>query len=160
MEGVPVEALVDPGAPVSIINNFLLTVLAKNKNPQQSPTEWLTEVEKRLQQPSFTNLQIMVQIDLTDPSVSISSWRKTIEAVLQVLSNAPVNLLLGTDLQSLLGFVLMSVKEDGARFDLVQENQWKVVNCPVSETAKPEVEQPICAQNGATVHLIQASPSF
>ena len=35
VEGVPVEALVDIGAPVSIINlNFLLTALAKNRKPE------------------------------------------------------------------------------------------------------------------------------
>ena len=58
VEGVPVEALVDTGAPVSIINlNFLLAALAKNRKPEQSPAEWRTEVEKHLEQPSFTKLQ-------------------------------------------------------------------------------------------------------
>ena len=49
IEGVSVEALVDTGAPVSIVNlKFLLVALAKNKNQEQSPEEWREEVEKRL----------------------------------------------------------------------------------------------------------------
>ena len=79
---------------------------------------------------------------------------KTIEAVLQVQSNAPVDLLLGTDLQSLLGFVLMSVEENGTGFDLLQERQWKVVNSPVLTTTNLE---PASTPSEATVHLIQAT---
>ena len=112
------EALVDTGAPVSIVNlKFLLAALDKNKNPEQSPEEWHEEVEKHLEQPSFTNLQnygggklkLARQI-----KVSISRvGAKPIEAVLQVQTNAPADLLFGTDLQYRLGFVLMSVEDGG-----------------------------------------------
>ena len=162
VEGVPVEALVDTGAPVSIINlNFLLAALAKNRKPEQSPAEWRTEVEKRLEQPSFTNLQNYGGGELKlARQIRVSLSRvggKTIEAVLQVQSNAPVDLLLGTDLQSQLGFVLMSVEEDGTGFDLLLEKQWKVVNSPVITTPNSETQQLAGTLNGTTVHLIQAT---
>ena len=135
----------DTGVPVSIVNlKFLLAALAKNKNPEQSPEEWCDEVEKRLEQPSFTNLQnygggklkLARQI-----KVSISRvGDKPIEAVLQVQTNAPVDLLLGTDLQSR-GFVLMSVEHGGIGRDLLLQKQWRV-NSPVADTP---TEQPISA---------------
>ena len=78
---------------------------------------------------------------------------QTIDAVLQVQSNALVDLLVGTDLQPQLGFVLMSVEGDGTGFDLLLE--WKVVNSPVAKTPAPEAEKP--ASTPATVHLIQAT---
>ena len=102
VEGVPIEALVDTGAPVSIVNlNFLLSTLAKNKKPEQSPAEWHTEVEKRLEPPSVTNLRSYGGGELKlARQIKVSLSRvggKTIDAVLQVQSNAPVDLLgLGT----------------------------------------------------------------
>ena len=57
---------------------------------------------------------------------------KPIEAVLQVQTNAPVDLLLGTDLQSRLGFVLMSVEHGGIGRDLLLQKQWRV-NSPVAD---------------------------
>ena len=99
--GVPA---VDTAAPVSINLNFLLAALAKNRKPEQSPAEWRTEVEKRLKQPSFTNLQNYGGGELKlARQIRVSLSRvggQTIEAVLQVQSNAPVDFLLGTDLQS------------------------------------------------------------
>ena len=160
VEGVPIEALVDTGAPVSIVNlNFLLSALAKNKKPEQSPAEWRTEVEKRLEPPSFTNLRSYGGGELKlARQIKVSLSRvggKMIDAVLQVQSNAPVDLLLGTDLQPQLGFVLMSVEGDGTGFDLLLEKEWKVVNSPVMKTPGPEAEKP--ASTSATVHLIQAT---
>ena len=156
VEGVP---LVDTGAPVSIINlNFLLSALAKNRKPEQSPAEWRTEVERRLEQPSFVNLQNYGGGELKlARQIRVSLSRvggKTIEAVLQVQNNAPVDLLLGTDLQSQLGFVLMSVEEGGTGFDLLQERQWECVAPPASTSTNTE---PAGTQSGATVHLIQAT---
>ena len=66
-----------------------------------------------------------------------------------------MDLLLGTDLQPQLGFVLMSVEGDGTGFDLLLEREWKVVNSSVMKTAGPEAERP--ASTSATVHLIQAT---
>ena len=65
---------------------------------------------------------------------------KTVEAVLEVQSNAPVDLLLGTDLQSQLGIALITV-EDGTGFDLLQEKKWKIIDSPVLTTSNPATEQ-------------------
>ena len=77
VEGVPVETLVDTGAPFFITNlNFFLAALAKNKKPEQSPAEWRTEVEKRLEQPSLTNLRDYGgELKLArEMSAAITSW--------------------------------------------------------------------------------------
>ena len=74
-----------------------------------------------MEPPSFTNLRNYGGGELKlarQSKVSLSRvGGKTIDAVLQVQSNAPVDLLLGTDLgtdlQPQLGFMLMSVEGDG-----------------------------------------------
>ena len=81
---------------------------------------------------------------------------KTIEAVLQVQHNAPVDFLLGTDLQSKLGFVLMSTEGGGTGFDLLEEKCWRV-NSPVTVTTDTQTEMSTSTTVGATVSLIQAT---
>ena len=45
-EGSPVNALIDPGSPVSIVFlQFLLQALARQKPTEQDPTEWATAVK-------------------------------------------------------------------------------------------------------------------
>ena len=124
----------DTRASVSIINLNFLLVLAKNRKPEQSPADWCTEVEKCLEQPSFTSIEnygggeLKLAGQIRVPLSRIGG--KTIEALLQVQRNAPVDVFLGIDLQSQLGFIQTSVAEDGTGFDLLQEKQLKVVNSP------------------------------
>ena len=52
LEGCPVDALLDTGSPASIVSlEFLLEALAKQRKPEESPQQWRTRVEKRLQEP-------------------------------------------------------------------------------------------------------------
>ena len=169
VEGVPVEALVDTGAPASIVDlNFILNALAKKKKPEQSPSEWRAAVEKRLEQPSLGlqnygggELKLCRQIRVSVSRVG----GKNVEAVLQVQNNAPVNLLLGTDLQSQLGFVLMAVQDDLTGIDLLQDKQWKISDpdhCPTPEAtpeviAKADCKKPVSEPTGNAVHLVQAT---
>ena len=54
-EGIPVEALLDTGSPVTIVSmRFLLEALAKQKPKEQDPTEWAAAVKSRLEPPSLT----------------------------------------------------------------------------------------------------------
>ena len=54
-EGIPVEALLDTGSPVTIVSmQFLLEALAKQKPKEQGPTEWAAAVKSRLEHPSLT----------------------------------------------------------------------------------------------------------
>ena len=50
VEGEPVEVLLDTGSPVTIISlKWLLQLLTKQRQKDQSPNEWKAEVEKRLE---------------------------------------------------------------------------------------------------------------
>ena len=50
MEGVAIEALLDTGSPVTINElESLLQILGKQRNPNQTPTEWRAGVEARLE---------------------------------------------------------------------------------------------------------------
>ena len=54
-KGSPVKALVDTGSPATIVGlKFALKVLATNRRPGQSPQEWATYVQSRMQQPTVT----------------------------------------------------------------------------------------------------------
>ena len=109
IEGAPVKALVDTGSPVSIVSSkILFQALGKNKDSEQTPDEWAEEVKQRLNPPpvrlksySGNTLPILKQIQ-----VQIKRKAKQITACVQVQQDAPVDLLLGMDLQDRLGFHL------------------------------------------------------
>ena len=109
IEGAPVRALVDTGSPVSIVSSkFLFQALGKKKNSEQTPDEWAVEVKQRLNPPpvrlksySGNTLPILKQIQ-----VQVRRKAKQITAWVQVQQDAPVDFLLGMDLQNRLGFHL------------------------------------------------------
>ena len=111
VEGEIIEALLDTGSPVTIIQlEALLEILARQRCPDQAISEWRTVTESRLEPTSLIlknysgdhdNLKIVRQIRviMSRPGYSIS-------AVIQVQSGAPAKLLVGTDLLSQLRYFL------------------------------------------------------
>ena len=54
MEGAEMNALLDTGSPVTIVSmSFLLTALAIQRAPDQTPEEWRRWVDARLQPPTL-----------------------------------------------------------------------------------------------------------
>ena len=108
-EGSPVKALVDTGSPATIVGlKFALKVLATKRQPGQSPQEWATYVQSRMQQPTVTlqnysggTLNVVRQM-----IVQLSKGDKHPQALVYIHEGAPVDLLLGTDVLPLLGFSL------------------------------------------------------
>ena len=106
VEGEIIEALLDTGSPVTIIQlEALLEILANQRHPDQTRSEWRTTTESRLEPTSLIlknysgdNLKI-VRILMSRPGYSTL-------AVVQVQSGAPAKLLVGTDLLSRLGHFL------------------------------------------------------
>ena len=122
VEGELVEALLDTGSPVTIIQlEALLEILAKQRRPGQTPSEWRTVVESRLEPTSLIlqnysgdNLKIVrqIKIDMSRPGYSII-------AVVQVQKGAPAKLLIGIDLLSQLGYFFIQTTEDNSDCDLL-----------------------------------------
>ena len=111
VEGRPAKALIDTGSPVTIISlQFLISTLVGNlQTTEQSKDVTRELVKKRLMPTQFclrsysgAKLPIVkqAQVQLTRGPFNVS-------AVIQVQDNAPVELLLGTDLQPQLGFRLL-----------------------------------------------------
>ena len=121
-EGCRVNALVDTGSPATIVSlDFLLDSLTKGRAKEQTPTEWKSEVRRRLKPPEVTlhsysggGLDIVGQILVT---LRCGSHHHT--AVVLVQKQAPEALLLGTDLQPYLGFRLSRNMGEGSTVELL-----------------------------------------
>ena len=121
LEGVPVEALLDTGSPVSIVSlEKLLDALARTRPPGQTPEEWKKEMQSRFVLPSVVlknygggELSIVGQIEAL---VTRADFK--INAVLQAQSNASVDMLIGTDLLPALGFAFVK-RDTGKDWDLL-----------------------------------------
>ena len=111
VEGRPAKALIDTRSPVTIVSlSFLMNALVQQLkliNPSKEVIR--EEVKKRLEPTAFRlksysgdTLPIVKQacLQLSRGSYSISAW-------VQIQKDAPVELLLGTDLQPALGFCLV-----------------------------------------------------
>lgn len=123
LEGAEAEALLDTGSPVSIVSlQFLLEVLAKQRQKDRSPAAWRAMVEQRLESPTvtlqnYTELPILRQI-----KVNISKPGFTaIAGLVQVQNEAPTKLLIGTDLLPQLGLLFIQTKQDGEDVDLLNK---------------------------------------
>ena len=116
VEGVALEALLDTGSPVTIIQlEALLQILAEQRSPNQTSIEWRAAVETRLepttvvlQNYSGDRLQVVRQIQVT-----VSRLEYSTNALIQVQRGAPDKLLIGTDLLSKLGYLLFKLLRRG-----------------------------------------------
>ena len=100
VEGVTTRALLDTGSPATIASlKWILEVLAKERPRFPSGDHWRAAMELRLK-PSTLDLQSYGggRLNLVRQlTVTLSTPGHTVEAVIQVQSGAPVDLLLGTD---------------------------------------------------------------
>ena len=143
------SALVDTGSPVTIVSlECIVKTLAKKRQAEQSPTQWRSEIEERLEPPTLplqsyggSELNLVKQIRVT-----LSRAGFSVTSVVQVHSGAPVDLLLGTDLLPQLGFSMVAQGPDGSALDLLQEQPPGVVS-----------GSPTQERDAAVVRLIQAT---
>lgn len=111
MEGTPTTAIIDTGSPVSIVSlEALVRALAK-KMVGEDQDAIKESIKKRL---SPSSMQLRGYGGEAIPivkqgKVKLTRGSYSIEACLQVQSDAPTELLLGTDLQPQLGFQLVDL---------------------------------------------------
>ena len=118
------KALLDTGSPISITSlEFFLKACEHNQKTNESPVEWGRAVKQRLQQPTMAlrnygggELNIVSQV-----KCCVSRDDFIVETVLQVQKGAPVDLLLGTDIFSHMGFTFSRLEKDGKLTDLLGE---------------------------------------
>lgn len=107
VNGLPTEALLDTGSPVTIISlDFALDVLEKERPRYSSVEEWKTEAKKQFVPPTVTLknyggglLDILAQL-----LVQITQGGYKVDTQVMVQKGAPNQLLLGTDVQGPLDF--------------------------------------------------------
>jgi hypothetical protein len=122
VEGNPAKALIDTGSPVSIISLEFLVKMLASEEEGQSPEVIRESVKSRLQPAPFhlksysgQNLLIVKQV-----RAKLSHGSYSIEAYIQVQKDTPVELLLGTDLQPQLGFLLLDVADEKHPLNLLK----------------------------------------
>lgn len=111
LEGSCVKALIDTGYPVTIVSlKFLVDALKKCRPPDQFPADWRACVRKRMK-PTTLSLQTYGgEVNLVrEVKVTIKRAAITTDATIQVQAGAPIDLLLGTDVQPRLGFVFLAL---------------------------------------------------
>ncbi len=120
VNGVPTEALIDTGSPVTIISlDLAMDVVAKEKPHFSSAEEWKAEMKKRFVPPTISlksygggRLDMMAQLP-----VQLTQGEYKVDAQVLVQKDAPNSLLLGTDVQQPLGFSLL--RKEGCGVDLI-----------------------------------------
>ena len=125
VNGVETKALVDTGSPATIVSlDFVMTVFARQRKREVTPAQWREETIKKFSVPDVTlkgyggqRVDIISQVPL-----SLSRDDCMVDAVVLVQKKPPHNLLLGTDLQSKLGFALVVDR----KFDLLTNQPYDV----------------------------------
>ena len=114
IEGTPVEAMIDTGSPVTVISlEFLLKTLANRRPIKQSIEDWRVEVRKQLEEPRISlrsyggaRLNVVCQTTVTLARAGFST-----ATTVYLQKNAPLKVLLGTDVLKALGIqVTMTTK--------------------------------------------------
>ena len=155
LEGRETQALLDTGSPVSIVSlQFLLEALASTRKKDQTPSAWRTMVEARLEPPSVTLRNYSgVELDIVK-QVKVRISRPGFLAVtttVQVQNNAPMKLLLGTDILPSLGFVFLQTEPEGEDIDLLEPQPSGAG--PVDTTT----EVAAAGEEVGVVHLLRAT---
>ena len=107
LDGTSTAVFLDTGSPVSIVSlGFFLRAAVANRDRGQPPAEWGKAVRQRIQ-PTTMSLRSYGNAELPivgQVECCLSTAQRKICALLQ--EEAPVDLLLGTDVLHQLGFVL------------------------------------------------------
>ena len=158
VEGTPAEALLDTGSPVTIVSlDFLVKALTCEKEHLDNQTI-REEVKSHLEPTAFKLRSYSGEAlpIVKKAHVRLSRGHYTVDACVQVQMNAPVQVLLGTDLQPRLVFHLVDTEDpEQTRDGILKLEQQDPVQSPqpTQELPAEKEGQPIPA---ATVHLIQA----
>ena len=119
---VTTDALIDNGSPATITSlEFLMSILAKERGPGETPNQWQTRTMTRFSSPEVTlknysgqQLHLVAQLQLT-----LSQGKHQVTTPVLVQKNAPHPLLLGTDTQPFLGFSLQVETSQTETVDLL-----------------------------------------
>ena len=134
--------------------------LAKQRLLQQDPDDWKHSVEKRLK-PTTLSLRSYGGSDVNlvrEIRVTLKRANHVTDAIVQVHAGAPVDLLLGTDVQPRLGFMFFTISTGGSAEELIQGGKWlcdRTTPSPDAAVSLPPMPQP--PNTTVTVSLLQAT---
>ena len=93
--------------------DFLVQALAKKRDNQQTPSGWMKAVEQRFELPGVPLKNYGEELNLVGQLEAALSYEDClVTATIEVQKNAPVELLLGNDLQPQLGVAVLAKVDD------------------------------------------------
>ena len=116
VNGVPAKALIDTGSPATIVSlEFVLNIYARGRDSQQSPEEWRIETQRKFTPPdvSLRNYGGHPLDMVSQTHLRLSQGSRALDTTVLVQKGAPNELLVGTDVQSKLGFALVMETAEG-----------------------------------------------
>ena len=125
LEGHPVQALLDTGSPVSIVSiDFLLKVLLTAASSDQTKEDLKDAARKRIKSPtisvqSFEGGEVNIIGQVT---VNVSLGEHSCQAVMLVQKGIQLEVLLGTDLLTKLGYICTACVIQSYHFIFFQVN--------------------------------------
>ena len=170
VNGVPTKTLIDTGSPATSVSlDFVLDLFADQPDRRQTPEQWREKTMKRFSPPEISlrnyggdSLNIISQTKL-----NLSQGSRAVDATVLVQKGAPHNLLMGTDVQSKLGFALV-LETAEKTVDLLTGKESRVGHPTQSQTTCADAvhpregdSEPDLPQGGeATVedHCLQTPP--
>ena len=171
VEGVPVQALLDTGSPVTIVSlDFLIRALLKKKSPNQTIPAWKKELMAKIEPPtvSLHNYGGGKVNTIGQSKLHIKREPFSHELVVQVEKDGAVPLLIGTNLQQQLGFQFVQCNPKGENVDLLKQEPVTLAGATVlNSTSQPvtqsqrggpsQMAQPGTNCTSAQVHLLQTA---
>jgi hypothetical protein len=117
VNGVPAKTLIDTGSPATIISlEFVMSIMMGERRKTQSREQWKIDTLKRLTPPtvSLRNYGGHPLAVIAQTPLQLSYGDRSIDTTVLIQKGAPNQLLLGTDVLSDLGFVLMTEDREEA----------------------------------------------
>ena len=121
VNGITTEAVIDTGSPVTIISlDFAMIVMAKERSKYRNVEEWEDATLKKFEPPEITlksyggeRLDVLAQLPVC---ITQGGYHSDVKVL--VRKDAPTRLLLGTDAQPLLGYLLVKKETEDCGVNL------------------------------------------
>ena len=149
VDGIPLQALVDTGCPTTIISREICRKVLDEER-ELFPENWKERATQRVQQPSlmlraYCGAELSIGAEI---AVQVATPHRTVNTVVLVQKDTPVDMLLGTDLMSSLGIKVLDAKGQSLLHPVKEQPAEEQLGQRKEQQLTPVKEQPAEEQFG------------